>query len=86
VDEEQQLLLALGSGAVAGRAVLGERTGEGDARVGRGTRAEPFVKGPLCADCDGFSLHAGVRVEAGDRRRLEHLVSVRRGRLPTHAA
>ena len=86
VDEEQQLLLALGSGAVAGRAVLGERTGEGDARVGRGTRAEPLVKGPLCADYDGFSLHAGVRVEAGDRRRLEHLVSVRRGRLPTHAA
>jgi hypothetical protein len=31
------------------------------------------VKGPLCAEVDGFSLHAGVRVEAGDRRRLEHL-------------
>ena len=44
-----------------------------DARVGRGTRSEPFVKGPLCADVDGFSLHAAVRVEARDRKRLEHL-------------
>jgi hypothetical protein len=72
-DGEQQTLLALGSGAVVGRAALGEQAGERDVRVGRGTRAEPFVKGPLCADCDGFSLHAGVRVEAGDRQRLEHL-------------
>ena len=73
LDEEQQLLLALGSGALTGRAVLGERAGVGDEHVGRGTRDEPFVKGPLCADCDGFSLHAGVRVAAGDRKRLEHL-------------
>jgi len=43
----------LASGAVTGRAALGERAGEGDARVGRGTRAEPFVKAPLCADCIG---------------------------------
>ena len=74
LDGEQQLLLALASGAVTGRAALGERAGEGDARVGRGSRAEPFVKAPLCADCDGFSLHAGVRVAAGDRRRVEHLL------------
>ncbi len=72
LDGEQQLLLALASGAVTGRAALG--AGEGDVRVGRGTRAEPYVKAPLCADCDGFSLHAGVRVAAGDRRRLEHLL------------
>ena len=45
---------------------------EWDQRVGRGTRSEPFVKGPLCADVDGFSLHAAVRVEARDRDRLEH--------------
>jgi hypothetical protein len=31
------------------------------------------VKGPLCADVDGFSLHAAVRVESRDRKRLEHL-------------
>ena len=28
---------------------------------------------PLCADVDGFSLHAGVRVPVGDRERLEKL-------------
>lgn len=31
------------------------------------------MKGPLCADFDGFSLHGAVRVAAGDRKRLEHL-------------
>ncbi len=55
------------------RAALGERAGAWDQRVGRGTRAEPFVKGPLCAELDGFSLHAAVRVEGRDRDRLEHL-------------
>jgi hypothetical protein len=28
---------------------------------------------PLCADIDGFSLNAAVRVEANDRKRLEQL-------------
>ncbi len=32
------------------------------------------MKGPQGADHDGFSLHAGVRVAAGDRKRLEHLL------------
>ncbi|MFT4843753.1 MAG: hypothetical protein ACI90M_004235, partial [Candidatus Azotimanducaceae bacterium] len=43
-------------------ALSGERAGQRDVRVGRGTRDEPFVKGPLCADFDGFSLHGAVRV------------------------
>ena len=34
---------------------------------------EPFAKGPLCAELDGYSLHAAVRVEGRDRDRLEHL-------------
>jgi len=42
-DSERQLLLELATGAMRGRAALGERAGEGDVRVGRGTRAEPFV-------------------------------------------
>lgn len=32
-----------------------------------------FVRGSLCAEVDGFSLHAGVWVGAHDRERLEHL-------------
>ncbi|MEI6027851.1 MAG: transposase, partial [Betaproteobacteria bacterium] len=34
---------------------------------------EDRARQPLCADIDGFSLHAGVRVEAPDRKRLEQL-------------
>ena len=34
---------------------------------------EDSARQPLCADIDGFSLHAAVRVEAHDRKRLEQL-------------
>jgi hypothetical protein len=34
---------------------------------------EDWARQPLCADIDGFSLHAAVRVEAHDRKRLEQL-------------
>ncbi|MDO8349366.1 MAG: transposase [Planctomycetota bacterium] len=70
---DPELLQELGAAAVQGRAALGERAGERDVRVGRGTRSEPFVKGPQCADVEGFSLHAAVRVAARDRDRLEYL-------------
>jgi hypothetical protein len=37
-------------------------------------KSEPtFLPGELCADWEGFSLHAKVRVEADDRVRLERL-------------
>ena len=72
-SDGEQLLLELDAAAVQGVALSGERAGQRDVRVGRGTRDEPFVKGPLCADLDGFSLHGAVRVAAGDRKRLEHL-------------
>ena len=40
----------------------------------RGARPrEGMARQPLCADIDGFSLHAAVRVEAHDRKRLEQL-------------
>jgi hypothetical protein len=72
-DAGEQLLLELDAAAVQGVALSGERAGQRDVRVGGGTRNEPFVKGLLCADFDGFSLHGAVRVAAGDRKRLEHL-------------
>jgi hypothetical protein len=34
---------------------------------------ESAPRQPLCADIDGFSLHAAVRVESHDRKRLEQL-------------
>jgi hypothetical protein len=34
---------------------------------------EDRARRPLCADIDSFSLHAAVRVEAHDRKRVEQL-------------
>ena len=68
-----ELLPGLAAAAVQGRALLGERAGQADARVGRHGRYEPFVKGPLCAEVEGFSLHAGAWVAARDREGLEKL-------------
>ena len=72
-SDGEQLLLELDAAAVQGVALSGVRAGQRDVRVGRGTRNESFVKGPLCADLEGFSLHGAVRVAAGDRKRLEYL-------------
>jgi hypothetical protein len=68
-----ELLPGLVAAAVQGRAALGERAGQQDGRVGRDGRCEPFVKGPLCAEMDGFSLHAGTWVGPRDREGLEKL-------------
>jgi hypothetical protein len=34
---------------------------------------EDTARQPLCADIDGFSLHAVVRIDSHDRKRLEQL-------------
>lgn len=65
--EGGELLSELSAPAVQGSTALGERAGERDCRPGRGTR--PFAKGPLCAELDGYALHAAVRVVRGSRRR-----------------
>jgi hypothetical protein len=71
--ESGELLPGLAAAAVQGRAALGERAGQQDGRVGRDGRNEPFVKGPLCAEMDGLSLHAGTWVGPRDREGLEKL-------------
>ncbi len=54
---DADLLLELGAAAVQGRTALGERAGERDVRVGRGSRSEPFVKRPVCATwCTSSSI------------------------------
>jgi hypothetical protein len=58
------VLPGLTAAAVEGRAALGERAGQRDGRVGRDGRWEPLVKGPLCAELEGFSLHAGAWLQA----------------------
>jgi hypothetical protein len=39
----------------------------------RGLPRETAARQPLCADIDGFSLHAAVRIEAHDYKQLEQL-------------
>jgi hypothetical protein len=74
--QEPDVLLHLQAAAVQGKTALGPTAGTPDARPGRGTLAVQFRNGPgsLCADLDGFSLHAAVRIQAGRTDRLEHLI------------
>jgi hypothetical protein len=60
--------------AVLGRVATGPRAGGRVLRIGRDPAA-PVVTadGPLQAHLDGFDLHAGVAVPAGQRARLERL-------------
>jgi hypothetical protein len=73
---EADLLQQIHAAAVQGRTAFGPTAGTPDARPGRGTLQVQFRhgEGSLCADLDGFSLHAAVRVEAGRPDRLEHLI------------
>ncbi len=74
--QDPDVLLQLHAAAVAGRTALGPNVGTLDSRPGRGSLQVQFRHGPgsLCADLDGFSLHAAVRIEAGRPDRLEHLI------------
>lgn len=72
-DAADELLLArLQGAAMQGRIALGPRAGWRVERVGaEEVRMAPL--GILCAEADGFNVHAGVRVIAGRRTRLKAL-------------
>jgi hypothetical protein len=73
-SETPSTLEVLAAAAVQGRVPLGAQVGAYDPRVGRGTeRGEPRRRSPLCAESEGFSLHAEVRIGDGRRDRLERL-------------
>ena len=77
-DEAQtdSLFPVLAAASIQGRVALGPNAGKRVERAGdEPTGADPFDAGAgsLCADQDGFSLHAEVHVEGHDRTRLEHL-------------
>jgi hypothetical protein len=55
------------------RIAFGPRAGQKVLTLRGAMPREDWVRQPLCADIDGFSLHAAVRVEANDRKRLEQL-------------
>jgi hypothetical protein len=66
-------LRPLQAAAVTYRIAYGPRAGQKVLTLRGATPRKPAVRQPLCADIDGFSLHAAVRVEAHDRKRLEQL-------------
>ena len=71
---DPSLFDTLRAAAIEGRTTLGPNAGRSDPRIGQGTRvASDFTRGKLCANLDGFSLHAAVRVDACSRDRLERL-------------
>jgi hypothetical protein len=73
-DVEHPVLEMLSAAAVQGRRGLGPRAGAHAPRLGRGSAAGgEFRRGKLCADCEGFSVHAGVRIPGYCRERLEKL-------------
>jgi len=74
VDEPDSILPLLTAASIQGRVALGPDAGRRVERLGQAVAgASSFQPGELCANRDGFSLHAKVLVEAHDRERLEHL-------------
>ncbi len=77
--ESQGLLPLLCAASIQGRSALDSEPG---ARIERRGIPETSVPGravvvkELCADLDGFSLHAAVKIDAGETSRLEHLCGV----------
>ncbi|WP_162910286.1 transposase [Azohydromonas sediminis] len=71
--DEAHTLRPLQAAAITYRIALAPRAGQ-EVLTPRGAMPhETEARQPLCADIDGFSLHAAVRVEAHDRERLEQL-------------
>ncbi|MDP1962498.1 MAG: transposase, partial [Reyranella sp.] len=63
----------LQAAAVTYRIAFGPRAGHKVLTLRGAMPREAAPRQPLCADIDGFSLLAAVRVEANDRNRLEQL-------------
>jgi len=66
-------LWPLQAAAISYRIAFGPHAGQKVLTLRGAMPREGSARQALCADIDGFSLHAAVRVEAHDRKRLEHL-------------
>jgi hypothetical protein len=71
--DEARTLRPLQAAAVTYRIAFGPRAGRKVLTLRGAMPREDTARQALCADIDGFSLHAAVRVEAHDRKRLEQL-------------
>lgn len=71
---EQPVMAQLAGASIQNRIALGERAGQKVRRIGSETKIDGvFRVGKRCAVCDGFSLHANVKIEGHDRDKLEKL-------------
>jgi hypothetical protein len=71
--DEARTLRPLQAAAVSYRIAFGPRAGQKVLSLRGAMPRESAARQTLCAGIDGFSLHAAVRVEAHDRKRLEQL-------------
>ena len=72
-SDEARTLRPLQAAACTYRIAFGHRAGQKVLTVQGAMPRETDFKQPLCADIDGFSLHAAVRCGANDRQALEQL-------------
>ena len=75
--EESRTLRPLQAAAVTYRIAFGPRAGQRVLTPRGAMPRDGTASQPLCADIEGFSMHAAVRVEAHDRKRLEQLWPLR---------
>jgi hypothetical protein len=71
--EEARTLRPLQAAAITYRIAFGPRAGQKVLTLRGAMPRQDRSRQPLCADIDGFSLHAAVRVESHERKRLEQL-------------
>lgn len=71
--EEARKLRPLQAAAITYRIAFGPRAGHKLLTLRGAMPREASTRQPLRADIDGFSLHAAVRADAHDRKRLEQL-------------
>jgi hypothetical protein len=67
--EEARTLRPLQAAAVTYRIAFGPRAGQKVLTLRGAMPREDWARQPLCADIDGFSLHAAVRVDESDQTR-----------------
>ena len=71
-SDEARVLRPLQAAACTYRIAFGPRAGQKVLTVQGAMPREKDFKQTLCANVDGFSLHAAVRCAADDRQALEH--------------
>lgn len=70
---EQPVMAGLAGASIQNQIAVGERAGQRVRRIGSEGIGDVYRIGNRCAVCDGFSLHANVKIERRDRDKLEKL-------------